>query len=93
MNEEKSWREIPMGGLTWINSIEYKTGEWRSFRPIVDHNKCTRCMQCIIYCPDIAIKYKPDVNMIEINLDHCKGCGVCAEECPVHAITMVKEKE
>ncbi|MEM2109530.1 MAG: 4Fe-4S binding protein, partial [Candidatus Odinarchaeota archaeon] len=68
MSEEKSWREIPMGGLTWRHSADYKTGEWRTFKPIVDHNKCTRCMQCVIFCPDVSIKYKPDVNMIEIDL-------------------------
>jgi len=25
------------------------------------------------------------------NYDICKGCGICAEECPVKAIEMVKE--
>ncbi|MFW6113967.1 MAG: 4Fe-4S binding protein, partial [Actinomycetota bacterium] len=25
--------------------------------------------------------------------DYCKGCGVCAEECPRKAITMVKEEK
>ncbi len=28
---------------------------------------------------------------IEFDLDYCKGCGVCAEECPSDAISMVKE--
>lgn len=93
MSEEKAWQEIPMGGLTWKKSQDYATGEWRTFRPIVDHNKCTRCMQCVIYCPDVAIKYKQDENMIEIDLDHCKGCGICAEECPVNAISMKKERD
>jgi len=30
---------------------------------------------------------------VEIDLDYCKGCGVCAEECPAKAITMVREGE
>ncbi|MHA1754537.1 MAG: 4Fe-4S binding protein [Candidatus Odinarchaeia archaeon] len=82
-----------MGGITWKSSVEYLTGEWRTFKPIVDHEKCTRCMQCVIYCPDIAIAYNEKENKIEFDYEHCKGCGVCAEECPVQAISMVKEKE
>ncbi|MFP3216806.1 MAG: 4Fe-4S binding protein, partial [Vulcanisaeta sp.] len=27
----------------------------------------------------------------EIDYDHCKGCGICAHECPVKAIKMVPE--
>jgi pyruvate ferredoxin oxidoreductase delta subunit len=27
----------------------------------------------------------------EIDLDYCKGCGICAEECPVDAIEMIQE--
>jgi Pyruvate/2-oxoacid:ferredoxin oxidoreductase delta subunit len=29
----------------------------------------------------------------EADLGICKGCGVCARECPHHAITMVEELE
>jgi Pyruvate/2-oxoacid:ferredoxin oxidoreductase delta subunit len=29
----------------------------------------------------------------EANLDICKGCGICADECPHHAITMQEEVE
>ncbi|MFP3483271.1 MAG: 4Fe-4S binding protein, partial [Caldivirga sp.] len=25
------------------------------------------------------------------NYDYCKGCGICANECPVKAIKMVPE--
>jgi pyruvate ferredoxin oxidoreductase delta subunit len=91
MSEEKSWKEIPMGALTWINSVKYSTGEWRTFKPEVDHNKCIKCMLCVIYCPDMSIIYKKEEDKIEFDFTHCKGCGICAEECPVNAITMHKE--
>jgi pyruvate ferredoxin oxidoreductase delta subunit len=26
-----------------------------------------------------------------INYDYCKGCGVCAQECPRHAVIMGEE--
>lgn len=28
----------------------------------------------------------------EADLDYCKGCGICAEVCPVKCISMEKEK-
>jgi pyruvate ferredoxin oxidoreductase delta subunit len=27
----------------------------------------------------------------KIDLEYCKGCGICAEECPPKAIAMVEE--
>jgi len=29
----------------------------------------------------------------EPNLDYCKGCGICAKECPVQCIEMVRKSE
>jgi pyruvate ferredoxin oxidoreductase delta subunit len=29
----------------------------------------------------------------DFDLDHCKGCAICAKECPVDAITMHPETE
>ena len=92
MSEDKSWKEIPLGALTWKNSVDYSTGEWRTFKPEVDHDKCIRCMLCVIYCPDMSIDYNTKENKIVFDYSHCKGCGVCAQDCPVNAITMVKEK-
>lgn len=68
-----------------------KTGYWRTFKPIIDKEKCTRCLTCWIYCPEGAIKRKEN-DEVEIDYDYCKGCGICANECPVKAIRMVEEK-
>lgn len=91
--KEKGWKEIPEAGLILEagNSVKYKTGAWRSQRPIRDKEKCIHCLLCWIYCPDTAIKVK-DGKIKEIDYDYCKGCGICARECPVKCIEMEPER-
>lgn len=90
----KGWKDIPIGGMILDagNSDEYETGGWRTFRPVLDKEKCINCLTCWIYCPDSAI-IVVDEKVQGIDLKHCKGCGICAVECPdkVKAITMVEE--
>jgi Pyruvate/2-oxoacid:ferredoxin oxidoreductase delta subunit len=37
-----------------------------------------------------VIKLGPGMRF-EFNLDYCKGCGICAQECPCGAIQMISE--
>jgi 2-oxoisovalerate ferredoxin oxidoreductase delta subunit len=39
-------------------------------------------------CPEGAIKWLPEMGKIEFDFSFCKGCGICANECPTKAITM-----
>ena len=87
-SREKSWKEASQGGVCWKSSSTYLTGDWKSFRPIRDITKCTKCLVCTLYCPDGAIHWRPEKGDIEFDLDFCKGCGICANECPVKAIVM-----
>ena len=68
--------------------LENKTGSWKVFRPEYDDEKCTMCNFCWFYCPEGCI-YRKDDHM-EFDMDYCKGCGICANECPVEAIRMVR---
>lgn len=86
------WRELPLGAIitTPGNSVEYKTGTWRALKPIYHKEKCIKCLLCWIHCPEPAIIRHED-DTIEIDYDYCKGCGICANVCPVKAIEMVME--
>jgi 2-oxoacid:acceptor oxidoreductase gamma subunit (pyruvate/2-ketoisovalerate family)/2-oxoacid:acceptor oxidoreductase delta subunit (pyruvate/2-ketoisovalerate family) len=65
------------------------TGTWRSQWPKLDGSKCTGCLLCWIYCPEAVIAREDRA----IDYRYCKGCGVCARECPAKAIDMMKESE
>jgi len=52
---------------------------------------CFECDNCYGVCPDNAVIKKGPGLRYEFNYDYCKGCGLCAEECPCGAITMVPE--
>ena len=65
-------------------------GSWRTYVPVWDAEKCIHCMACWIMCPDSSVPVSEGKRQ-ETDFDHCKGCGICAEECPVDAITMELE--
>jgi len=49
---------------------------------------CNLCLQCVSYCPDASIRPDGEKDTVAVDLDHCKGCGICAYECPRGVITM-----
>ena len=53
---------------------------------------CLECDNCFGVCPDNAVIKLGPGNRYEIDLDFCKGCGLCAAECPVGAIDMIPER-
>ncbi len=74
-----------------------RTGDWRSARPVLDAGRClaakagkVTCQICWAHCPDAVIEQGAPPR---IDLEYCKGCGICAEECPADAIAMVPEAE
>jgi NADPH-dependent glutamate synthase beta subunit-like oxidoreductase len=53
---------------------------------------CFECDNCYGVCPDNAITKLGPGKGFAIDLDYCKGCGLCAAECPCGAIDMVPEE-
>jgi 2-oxoacid:acceptor oxidoreductase delta subunit (pyruvate/2-ketoisovalerate family) len=93
MSKEKGWKDLPIGGVCTKSSVGFLTGDWKTYMPVRDLNKCTLCLTCAMFCPEGAIKMSPDKSQIWFDMSFCKGCGICANECPTKAITMKMEKE
>ncbi len=93
MTEKPGWKTIPPGGLILAagNAKEYKTGEWRTQRPVINKDLCSNCLTCWINCPDSSIVVA-DGKFKGFDLDHCKGCGICMAVCPKKAIRMEPER-
>ncbi len=75
-----------VGGLDASNAL-YEA------RRCLSCGTCFSCDNCYGVCPDNAvIKLGEPGELYEIDLDFCKGCGLCVAECPCGAIEMVPEQ-
>jgi 2-oxoacid:acceptor oxidoreductase delta subunit (pyruvate/2-ketoisovalerate family) len=72
-------------------TVATMTGSWRSYRPVVDMEKCTYCGICETYCPEDIIVIDRKTKTNNKDFAYCKGCGICANECPKECIKMVSE--
>jgi len=81
------------GGQGWAGFTEVNRGLTREMAlaeagRCFNCGVCNQCDLCLILCPDVAISRSN--GHYEIALDYCKGCGICAEECPRSAVTMAR---
>ena len=84
------YQDLTIGGNIYTagNAKEFKTGDWRSQKPIWIEEKCKQCGLCFPVCPDDAIPVTKDQKRTDFNYDVCKGCMVCLKACPFNAIEM-----
>jgi len=52
---------------------------------------CFECDNCYGVCPDNAVIKLGPGKGYRFDFDYCKGCGICAQECPCGAIAMGPE--
>jgi NADPH-dependent glutamate synthase beta subunit-like oxidoreductase len=53
---------------------------------------CNACDNCYLFCPDVAIAHRADAAGYALDLDYCKGCGICVHECPRCAMLMEEDQ-
>ena len=88
----KTTKEVPITPTNTQDSSIVKTGDWKTYYPELDEEKCIKCYICWKFCPDVRVKVKDTESFPTFDLDHCKGCGICAHECPKDAIEMKMEE-
>jgi len=85
---------VSEGGIERVtnpgNSSARHTGNWRTFTPTIDYEKCTNGRICYAYCPESAMSIGED-GRVRIDYDNCKGCMICMTECPLKAVTQSRE--
>ncbi len=72
------------------NAAARRTGSWRVERPEIDRARCNACGLCFVRCPDGAMALDDEGYPI-VDYDHCKGCLVCAQICPLDAVSRRRE--
>jgi len=83
IRRQTTFEEV-LGGLDETNAVF-------EARRCMSCGNCFECDNCYGVCPDNAVIKLGPGKRFKYNFDYCKGCGICAEECPCGAIKMVPE--
>lgn len=86
--QEKGWKELDIAAVSQRASTDFLTGDWKIFMPVLDFEKCVDCLLCVMLCPEGAARRNSNLGKVEFDLNYCKGCGICANECQAKAIVM-----
>jgi heterodisulfide reductase subunit A len=53
----------------------------------INELRCARCLTCVRVCP-FSVPHIGEKGVVEILAEECRGCGICAAECPIKAIQL-----
>ncbi|MCX7156187.1 MAG: NAD(P)-binding protein [Rhodocyclales bacterium] len=84
IRRQSTFEEV-LGGLDETNALF-------EARRCMSCGNCFECDNCYGVCPDNAVIKLGPGKRFKFNFDYCKGCGICATECPCGAIRMVAEE-
>ncbi len=70
-----------------------ETGDWRTSKPVLTEEFCTKCYLCWVHCPEDTIRVDSNGDYPYVDYIYCKGCGICVHVCPKKgsALKMVSE--
>ena len=74
-----------------VGGLDEATAKFEARRCLSCGN-CFECDNCYGVCPDNAVIKLGPGNRYAIDLDYCKGCGICVNECPCGAIDLEPEQ-
>ncbi len=83
IRRQSTFEEV-VGGLDESNALF-------EARRCMSCGNCFECDNCYGVCPDNAVIKLGPGKRFQYNFDYCKGCGICASECPCGAIKMIPE--
>jgi NAD-dependent dihydropyrimidine dehydrogenase PreA subunit len=74
------------------SSAVYKTTAWHwltegnydsLFDPVIDPQRCTNCMQCVLVCPKnvFAAKRTGEYKVVSVHPENCIDCLACVKQC------------
>jgi 2-oxoacid:acceptor oxidoreductase delta subunit (pyruvate/2-ketoisovalerate family) len=74
-----------------VGGLDEETALYEA-RRCMSCGNCFACDNCFGVCPDNAVLKVDEAHGYAIDYDYCKGCGLCAAECPCGAIVMEPEQ-
>lgn len=74
-----------------VGGLDAETALYEA-RRCMSCGNCFGCDNCFGVCPDNAVLKLVGAHSYAIDYDYCKGCGLCAAECPSGAIEMEPER-
>jgi 2-oxoacid:acceptor oxidoreductase delta subunit (pyruvate/2-ketoisovalerate family) len=74
-----------------VGGLDAETALYEA-RRCMSCGNCFGCDNCFGVCPDNAVLKLAGAHSYAIDYDYCKGCGLCAAECPSGAIEMEPER-